>query len=142
MGGRDNLSAHWRKALERLNRIDPDGALSRRWVRAFLNDSPGRLENLRTAVEIGFLPAVVNAAYSLKIMAGWLGGHRLSVICGNLEQAGRARDQDECRIHLSVLEEHLPVFEASLRVFLVTGTWTACPRAPGGCLRRSGRSPG
>ena len=105
-------------ALEKLREIDPDGILVRKWIHGFLNEAPGRLRGMKSATEAEIFPAVVAAAHSLKNVAGWLGGERFWMVCQALELAARHASQEECRSHLRILRQELPLFEACLKTYL------------------------
>ncbi|MCP3959961.1 MAG: Hpt domain-containing protein [bacterium] len=102
--------SHDREALQRLRRLDPDGALFRKWVRRFLIDAPLKLATIERALEAGGLSSVVRGAHSLKSLAGWLGGRRVMILCEQLEREARAGDQEACRPYLSALQRELPLF--------------------------------
>ncbi len=109
-------------AIERLQEIDPEGTLVRKWIRGFLRQAPGRLHGIRSATDAGVFSAVVAAAHSLKNVVGWLGGERLWAVCQDLEEAARSESEDDCRSHLCALQEQLPLLAACLVVYLDAGT--------------------
>ena len=66
-------------------------------VTMFLDDTPGRLENLRAALDAGDAKAIEHTAHALKSSCGNLGARRLASLCFEIESAGRSKDIDAAR---------------------------------------------
>ena len=71
---------------------DPSGIA--KLVRLFVRDARSRLDSATAAAKQGDLAAIAQTAHSLKGSSANLGAHTMSALCGDLEVASQAGDQD------------------------------------------------
>jgi two-component system, sensor histidine kinase and response regulator len=75
-----------------LERVSGEEELLDEVTQLFLSDAPGRLAEIRAALEQGDPQRVQNAAHSLKGAAGYVGAERTSARARRLEELGRSRE--------------------------------------------------
>ena len=73
-------------------------------VEAFLDDSPARIEALRTGLACGDAETLGRAAHSLKGSSGNFGAMRMQTLCAQIDQLSRAGDVDTARPLVAQLE--------------------------------------
>ena len=94
-----------------------DSAFVQELIGAYLEDSPGQINEMRTALESGEGERFTRAAHSLKSTSANLGAHRLKDYAKRLEQLGRAGD-------LGAAAERLPELEGEYaKVNSELGAW-------------------
>lgn len=82
--------------IEGLKALDVDGGgLLSELVDLFLDDTPTRLETLRSALHSGDTRVVEESAHSLKSSCGNLGALRLADLFKRIEELGRRGDLNE-----------------------------------------------
>jgi len=102
--------------LEKLAAADPTGGreLVREVIDLFLNDVPGRLEELRDALGSGDLDAAARLAHTLKGSAGHVGARALASLCARLEAQVRAGAQESAALALAAVDDELDRVRAAL----------------------------
>lgn len=91
------------RALARLQEWGGDKLL-RELVRIFLDNSPTRVDQMRTAVNGGDIKDAERAAHSLKSSAANLGAERLRALASEVERAAAQGDLQVTRDRLRELE--------------------------------------
>ncbi len=85
---------------------DGDPELLLDLINMFLEDTPGRLQDIQHSLEAGDLQAMAAAAHSLKGSSGNLGAWLLQEDCQRLQVAGQHNLQDEAQQALPAMEQH------------------------------------
>ncbi|MCU0587956.1 MAG: Hpt domain-containing protein [Syntrophobacteraceae bacterium] len=82
--------------LQGIRALDPDGkaGLLRRVIQAFIDKTPGLLQQISSALEAGDVEGVFRGAHSLKSSSAMVGAMRLSETCRQLEAVGRRGSLD------------------------------------------------
>jgi len=86
----------------------------------FLEDSPLRLSEMRTALEAGDLPSLQRAAHTLKGSAGSLCGRRTAEAALRVEQFAEEGDLAQARQATAALGEELGKLEQALAKLAAT----------------------
>jgi HPt (histidine-containing phosphotransfer) domain-containing protein len=82
-------------------------ALMNKVIRAYLDDTPARLAQMKAAVAAGDAEALRKAAHSAKSSSGNVGAERLANLCKELETAGRGGKLDAAPLLLERAAEEL-----------------------------------
>jgi signal transduction histidine kinase/CheY-like chemotaxis protein/HPt (histidine-containing phosphotransfer) domain-containing protein len=91
-----------------------DGAaLAEKVIRAYLDDTPGRLAQMKAAADVGDAEALRKAAHSMKSSSGNVGAERLASLCKELESIGRVGRTDGAPV---LLERAAGEFARALEV--------------------------
>ena len=98
----------------------PLGGLLRILYALFLEDSPLRLSEMRTALEAGDLPSLQRAAHTLKGSAGSLCGRRTAEAALRVEQFAEEGDLAQARQATAALGEELGKLEQALAKLAAT----------------------
>jgi two-component system, sensor histidine kinase and response regulator len=97
-----------------LARVEGDDGLLKELAVAFLQDCPGRLDLLRTAIEAGDHEQTERAAHSLKGVLGIFGATAAEALTLELERLGRQRQLETAPRTLARLNQELARVTASL----------------------------
>ena len=81
-----------------------DATLCDEIIQMFLEDCPGRVEEIRAAIGAGDAAALVSAAHALKGSAAYLSAGVLRACAADLERAGRERRLDTAPALLVALD--------------------------------------
>jgi len=90
-------------------------------IEAYLKDTPLRLSQPQTANQTGDLPALRQAAHTLKSASANVGAKRLSKLCKEIEDSARQGSFDGIFDHLTNVMDEFPRAQATL-VALQQGT--------------------
>ncbi|MEA2219303.1 MAG: hypothetical protein QOJ35_1929 [Solirubrobacteraceae bacterium] len=94
--------------LDKLRRLYPDGSAVKEFVDVFLQDSPARLDALRTAVADADAHAVRSSAHAWRGACSLTGAHRVAALLADVEDVasvGTIPDRDELRAVEAAYEE-------------------------------------
>ena len=72
-----------------MDRLDGDEELLREIVEVFLSEGPGRIEEIRTALQEGDAPKIERSAHSMKGAAANISACRLRGVAHDIESAAR-----------------------------------------------------
>jgi two-component system sensor histidine kinase/response regulator len=90
-----------------LDRISGEEELLDEVTQLFLDDAPGRMAEIRTALEQGDPKRLQNAAHSLKGAAGYVGADRTSAQARKLEELGRGGELSSALEEFRQLEREI-----------------------------------
>ncbi len=102
-----------RKAL--LNRVMDDEELIQEIVEIFLENTPGRIEDLRAAVNAGDAPTARLLAHTIKGMAANLSGEALQALAQEIEDAAGSEDLNAIRDLTAELERRFDQLRKTLQ---------------------------
>jgi len=94
-----------------LRSLDAEGAPSvfRTVVSMFLDDTPSRIEQLKSAVDRGDTKSIERVAHALKSSCGTVGADFLAELCATLEAKGRSEDREDLEGLVRLLDEEFSI---------------------------------
>lgn len=101
------LDVHTWNGLEYLEAVSGPGAIAE-LVGDFLQDAPGRLVRMKTALAAGEREVLARLAHDLKSNSATLGVLQLSVLAEELERTGRDGPEPDLISKLEAVESMLP----------------------------------
>jgi two-component system sensor histidine kinase/response regulator len=122
-GGRPATAGSSRPALDQdrlamLRELGTGDGLLRAAAEAFRKDAPGRIAAIRTAIDGGGGPALVQAAHALKGSAANIGASAVAATCAELEGVGRSGTSGGAADLLARLESELLQVDTELETML------------------------
>ncbi|WP_258868472.1 response regulator [Arthrobacter sp. RT-1] len=122
-GGRPATAGSSRPALDQdrlavLRELGTGDGLLRAAAEAFRKDAPGRIAAIRTAIDGGGGPALVQAAHALKGSAANIGASAVAATCAELEGVGRSGTSGGAADLLARLEPELLQVDTELETML------------------------
>lgn len=99
--------------IEALQRPDRPNVLNE-FLTIFINDSPVQLDSLRLGIEQNDASTIYHAAHTLKSSSAFLGAHRLSELCKELELMGRSNAIEQASSTFQTLEAEYAVIASIL----------------------------
>ncbi len=103
-------------AIDQLRDLNPDdgGEFVRELIGIFLEDTPKRFDEIRTALAAADAVSLSRAAHSIKGSAGNFGAKRLAAAAFGVEQSGKAADFAGARAQLPHLSAEYESVRAAL----------------------------
>jgi len=89
-----------------------------RFLTSFLRHSPGMLDKVRSAIQLGDPEALYRAAHTMKSSTGQIGARKLTAMCQELELLGNIGELLDADQLLVDLEEEYRGVEAELKLLL------------------------
>lgn len=96
-------------------RMANDEELARAVIKEFLNDMPGRIQELKYAIEKSDMATVTIQAHSIRGAASYIGGEYFMSAAGEVEQATQSNDWDTIINKTGTLEETFETLKKTLQ---------------------------
>ena len=107
------------RAIEELRELNPgDDSFLRDLIQIFLEDTPRRIAEIKTALAAGDSRTLTIAAHSLKGSAANFGAHHLRALCERVELCGKQDALDAVPGQLPALEVEFGRVAAELQALL------------------------
>jgi len=101
-----------------LQRLGNDEELLREIVKIYLEDAPGIVERIHTAVSAADSNGLRRAAHSLKGLAATLSAHEVAGVTSRLEHMGATRNLAEAAKTVAEVDQRVAELDEAVRVYL------------------------